>query len=89
MSEPKFKVGETVILRSKARPDLNGEYLIADFSPSPATLWKYEIFKQPVFNPVNGNYTKTVAEKLLRKKYPPSTQSFHTLLSELTGRVDA
>lgn len=28
MSNPKFKVGEEVILQSHARPDLNGEYIV-------------------------------------------------------------
>jgi len=92
--QPKFKVGEAVILQSKNRPELNGEYVIAVIRKNgeefhdrnTGELCRCE-FKISHFGYVLENCKlrdnqreHMWSEPSLRKKHQPGEMSFHSLM---------
>jgi hypothetical protein len=86
---PKFAIGEVCILAHPQYNELNGEYVIRDFQwYDRDNTYGYLILDHYVIG-FHGNPSRYAAEFHLRKKYPPSTQSFTELLDTLKGRVVA
>lgn len=92
--EPKFKLGEEVILQHKTHPHLNGEYVVLSmidkdtFNESHKGWYcngnyGYNIGVVLNHSSGNGSTSKYVGENNLRKKHLPSSESFDKLMSWL------
>lgn len=94
--QPLFSVGEEVILCSKDYPEHNGEYYVHKVLDTGQhyicrlTGIQYTaisgigyLLDQPVLHP-HKNAEAYWSEGALRKKYPPSTESFKEMMSNLT-----
>ena len=98
MTRPLFSEGEQVILCSKKLPQCNGEYTVhaihkeGDLVPCRFTG---EVFAArgsalgyALTPPVNLNRFEALwCQSALRKKYPPSTESFKEMMSNLNKVV--
>lgn len=92
--QPKFKVGEVIILQSKAFPEFNGEYVVAlirengqkyfdrvtgEFSECEFTLGHFGyVLEDCQLKPNRKEHMW--AESALRKKHQPCEMSFHSLM---------
>lgn len=86
-SRPLFSVNEVVIVCSKVCQDYNGEQVIESVTWKEAGVcrmtgkildghWGYVIYAQE-------DKSRWYLEESLRKKYPPSSQSFSELMNSL------
>lgn len=95
----KFQVGETVILQSDRRPDLNGEYTITEVMHE-KQYWVCAFTGQTRYSLDRGfNYRLDVPhmapsgseilnrESSLRKKYEGSDDSFEEMMSKLKSPI--
>lgn len=98
MSSPKFNVGELITLQSLNYPQYNGqefevlgvisgeEYGVRYNCQSNGDFC-YELSCEVILQFINGINSDFVcnhwSESSLRKKYPPSSQSFKEIMSEL------
>ena len=84
---PKFEVGEVVLLRSRSRPELNGECTVLE------TLYREDGFIGSGSGEVcrfayrTTNYTEYGGwiEAALRKKHQPGEMSFDSLMASLSS----
>ena len=96
MSNPYFKIGEEVILQSKDLPHLNGEYVVEEVlldgdvvysSPNNTVTNRgitYTLFKDIRVKVLSdGECRRGWAQSALRKKHPPSDDSFEEMMSKL------
>lgn len=105
MTQPKFKVGEDVILQSTSSPELNGEYKVY------MHIIKGDIFKcrltgltitdasgegvgylldEPFENTDHKYKIEAVwHERTLKKKHPPADESFDQMIRRLNNGVKA
>lgn len=103
MSEPKFKVGEEIILQSKNQPESNGEYTVIDVITD-GKVFECRITgnkmrrtgRYGVGYMLDGAIAKgesgmetSWAESALRKKYPPSEYSYTELMDKLKEKEHA
>jgi len=93
-NQPLYKVGETVILQSKRRPELNGEYVIRcvhrdgdryidRLSKAPAIVRLNHHPWAYRFSEIVDNskgLEMIIGEEYLRKKHTPGTVSFKRLM---------
>lgn len=79
MNQPLFKVGEEVILQSSQLPECNGEYVVSGIERV-CGCWYDLGFTLPEDIEHGGTLW---AERCLKKKYKPSTQSYDELVKEL------
>lgn len=93
---PKFQIGEEVIVVSETQPSINGEYTIRDIIPHGSIhgINGLELIKptsQLCYDVGIHRYdseSKTIRiclpwESELRKKYKPSPDSFETIMGKL------
>lgn len=96
-SRPLFSVGEEVILQSKSSPEFNGIYVIhkilrdrqymIDRHTGRNIQCEFNhgyfgyILDQPILSDIGNDIIW--AEAALRKRYPPSSQSFSELMNTL------
>lgn len=85
---PKFEVGEVVLLRSKAHPELDGEYIVREvcmpgeiMSTGVKLRNDQEVGYHLGF--VTPNEKHTWAESALRKKHLPGSLSFLDIMKTL------
>lgn len=90
MSQPKFAVGEVVILQSRSAPELNGEYPVLDVclpndSRPIAGVMKKNLNGQTgyLLEVVGQNGTGWWAESALRKRHQPGEYSWQDLKTRL------
>lgn len=79
MTQPYFKVGEEVTLQSLELPQYNGDYTIS-YIERGGGYWYNLGFTLEDDIEQGGTFW---AERCLKKKYPPSTESFDELIKEL------
>jgi hypothetical protein len=98
MSQPYFAVGEEVILVSKSHPECNGEHTVArifiqgdEYKSTSGKPWQntsdtigYWLESDDIERRNNG---KLWSQSALRKKHPPSTESFTELMSNITKEL--
>lgn len=92
-SRPLFEVGEMVVLQSKNYPEVDGEYCVLKVMPAQQARHLFPTFIIPngwiydigvVRLGINcGTPCSLFHETDLRKKYPPSSQSFSELMNTL------
>jgi hypothetical protein len=94
MTQPKFSVGEQVILQSKGKPQYNGEYIVQGIA-MPGKF--YRGIEQPVYCTIGYDLGIVITENFLdvrdgyslwcesalRKKHQPSTESFSQIMNGL------
>lgn len=91
MTRAKFEEGEVVILQSKQRPELNGEYVVLSVVPD-GTTYKDCTFFTSDGNPfgydlghtliLEGCHPNIWSECALRKKHKPASKGFRALMSD-------
>lgn len=97
MREPYFKVGEEIILQSKEKPNLNGEYVIKKVTRG-GDSYKCRLTGKMVFCPwgieefgylleevmtADRDFENCWHPSALRKKYKPAEESFKELLNNI------
>ena len=93
MSEPKYSVGEVVILQSTMMPELNGEYEVEccfakqDWYICALTGDKQRVtglgYRLHGLTPDVGGWEALFKETALRKKHQGSDDSFEEMMSKL------
>lgn len=81
-----FEVGEEVILCSAVCPELNGDAVIEDARPNPPGTMRQTVdgprrAAAPIYSYMV--HSRWFAQKALRKKYPPSEESFSEMMSKI------
>lgn len=88
--EPKFKVGEEVILQSRRFPELSGECKVLEVKYNPDGFYYdidgirtgcYFCYKLTIESP--DPQAPWWSEVVIKKKYFPSSESFDKLMSSL------
>lgn len=99
MTEPKFSVGEVVILQSKSSPEFNGEYYIACVVFKGQSLicritgFKYisncfGYLLNKSFDAEDSCLEALWCESALRKKHQPGEMTFEGLIMSLNNPVN-
>lgn len=81
---PKFSVGEIVILQSKHYPALNGEYTVTQVIHEPNFDWDGNLVDYG-YNLAGS--TISWAEHALRKRHQKGDMSFKELMSDLKTNI--
>lgn len=99
MKEPKFKVGEEVVLQSRQTPHLNGDAIViagpllaneANSCPHCGKNYKGcigEGFGYYLSTQIDNDCCVQFCESALRKKHRPSDKSFNELIKEINSMV--
>ena len=100
MGQPKFSVGEVVILQSIDHSEFNGEYTIEGVLPighkemSLCNRVRIEIAKETAYkidlvvrNKKTGHLSCIFSENVLRKKHQPGEMNFTSLMASLNNPV--
>jgi hypothetical protein len=92
MVQPKFSVGEVVILNSESHPHCNGEYTVISLKEgtfrSVVTEDKFLGYAYDLGIKVDGQPV-LAAEPSLRKKHQPGEMNFTNLMASLNNPVTA
>jgi len=97
MSNPYFSVGEEVILASIKRPEFNGDHIVEKvFADGDAVFENRDniylsdgtaYYLEGLHCENTEGYRLTWAQKTLRKKHKPSTDSFTEMMSNINELV--
>jgi len=97
INNPKFKVGETVILQSTTHPQFNGLYIVEDILDPEDYIYICRVTGEAALRPL-GQYgyrldtpfipqestVETIVEEFeLKKHYPPAGYSFEEMINKL------
>jgi hypothetical protein len=92
MANPKFNVGEVVILQSNKSPHLNGEYTVLAIVYNGGTYQGYNCdFNRPFVYDIGlnppGKKPHLAVEEVLRKRHQPGDMSYSQLIKSLDRPV--
>lgn len=89
MSRPYFEVNEEVILTGTSEPQLHGDYIVEEYFLVDGKYHAYRLCGMEEKIKHLGYHLGGVEQEVLRKKHPPSDESFSELMTNYTSQSTA